>query len=79
VNAQSDGVVNLIFGEVEDLCGGYGWAKDAKHRTGMEAARHHRWDEVRRQPFHDLVAGGDAGEEFTAGRTGGLGSHKCPG
>ena len=41
-------------------------AEDAKHGTGMEAARHHRGDELGGHAFHDFVGGGDRGEELLA-------------
>ena len=54
-------------------------AKDAEHRTGVEAARHHRRNEVGRQPLHDLVAGREAGEEVPAGGARGSAATKAPG
>ena len=50
----------------QNLGSGDGGAKDAEHRPGVKAAGHHRRNEIRRQPLHDLVAGHQAGEEVPA-------------
>ena len=57
---------------MHDLRGGDGGAKDAEHRASVEAARHHRRNEVGRHALHDLVAGREAGEEVPAGDARGL-------
>jgi hypothetical protein len=64
--------VDLILGEPHDLRGGHRRAKDAEHRTGVEAARHHRRNPVGGHPLHDLVAGREAGDEIPSGSAFGL-------
>ena len=55
--------VHLVLGEAQDLRGGDRGAEDAEHRAGVEAARHHGRNEVGGHALHDLVAGGEAGDE----------------
>ena len=52
---------------MQDLRRGDGGTKDAEHWTSVEAARHHRRNEVGCQPLHDLVAGRETGEKIPAG------------
>ena len=68
--AERDRAVHLVLGEAQHLRGGDRGTEDAEHRTGVKPARHHRRDEVRGQPFHDLVAGDQAGDEIPAGGPG---------
>src|SRR5262245_53612664 len=48
VHTERDRVVHLILSKVQDLRGGNGGTKNTEHRTGVEATRHHRRNEVGR-------------------------------
>ena len=69
VHAERDRAIYLILSKLQDLRGSDGWTKNAKHRAGVKAARHHCRNEVGRHPLHDLVAGGKASKEVPAGGT----------
>ncbi len=73
VDALGDGAVDLVFVEAAELGRGDRRAEDAEHRPGVEAARHDRRDELGGHPLHDLVAGGDRGQECLARGAGRLG------
>ena len=47
--------------------------RKSRHRPGVKAARHHARDELRGHALHDLVTGGDTGQERLSGGTGRLG------
>ena len=68
VDALGDGAVDLLRVEALDLRRSDRRAEDAEHRPGVEAARHHRRDEVGGHALHDLVARDDAGDVLLAGR-----------
>ena len=73
VDALGDGAVDLGFVERAQLGGGDRRAEDAEHRPGVETARHDRRDELGGHPLHDLVAGGDRGQQRPARSAGRLG------
>ena len=79
VDAEADGVRRLVLGEAHDLRGGDGGAEDAEDGAGVEAARHHRRDEVGGHPLHHLVAGHEAGHEVAPGGALGLGRRERAG
>ena len=68
VDALRDRAVDLLGVELLQLRRGDRGAEDAEHRAGVEAARHHRGDELGGHPLHHLVAGGDGGEELRGPR-----------
>ena len=72
LHAERNRAVHLVLSEVQDLRSGNGGTKDTEHRTGVEATRHHRRNEVGRQSLHDLVASRETGEEVPAGDAGGF-------
>ncbi len=73
INALRDRAIDLVCVEAMDLRGRHRGAEDPEHRPGMKAARHHGWDELGRHPLHDLITGGNAGQELPAGAAGRLG------
>ena len=79
VHALGERAVNLVPIEAHDLGGRNRGPEDAEHGTGMKSPCHDGRDEIRRQAFHDLVAGHDAGQELAAGAACCLGSHECRG
>ena len=66
IDALGDGAVDLVRVEALDLRRRDRRAEDAEHRSGVEAARHHRRDEFGSHALHDLVGGGDGGEKHFA-------------
>jgi len=68
--------VDLVFVQAAEFGGRHRRAKDAEHRSRVEAAGHDRRDELRCHPLHDLVSGGDGGQELLAGSPRDLRSHE---
>ena len=73
VDALRDGAVHLLGVETADLGGGHRAPENPEHRPRVKPARHHGRDELGGHPLHDLVTGGDPGEEGFPRRTGRLG------
>jgi hypothetical protein len=76
VDALCERAVNLVLFQPHDLGDGRCGTEDAEQGTGMETPRQDGRDKIRGEAFHNLVAGHDAGQEFTSRATRGFGGHE---